>query len=569
MTSHGKETKPRPANTSKCKLQDENITLGNVVGRLNLAREKMIANTAKKAAILEALNQVGNTHNVFSSGAKKDPHGVIHEMDFMRKSLKSQLKIEGHKTGDRYSQLTSKKPDAGKLGCSVGKISSVVSGVGSKRIDRDKKYSRKEPRETTPLNTKKHTTLNRPQKNKPSVYSRYTTTSTPLISIDNSCKDNSDMTIRKNSQSKAYVSENLSSREQSDSERRSNIEFEMSNCNEEIFLSTCSDPENSGVGERKMLPEEISCDEKEVLNQFTDPQLKESLQNIIKRRKSSVRFVKSESGYEMVNVEPKIGEWLEERADKYEEEQVPESVSVAEVGDNSEIRSVKSATPRKVSVNQERVMSAATFASGVDRCQGPITSRQNRTRSRKISRQEQGIISARRISSARSCTSSVSQMTQRTLSSPILRRRKVDLQTDETRVIRPATAKGYVPNLTSRKILRKVSAMSCPEIVRKRDEAKTLAQVNMFREFLLMYSKVAAKNEDELPGRKPVRMMSQTPELVIKSAIGQFLTRAFPSDESAEWTGLNSQSKKERYEEQQRSKLLRIKICMKHLASVA
>lgn len=568
MTSHGKETKPRPANTSKCKLQDENITLGNVVGRLNLAREKMIANTAKKAAILEALNQVGNTHNVFSSGAKKDPRGVIHEMNFMRKSLQSQLKIEGHKTGDRNSQLTSKKPDAGRLGCSAGKISSVVSGVGSKRIDRDKKYCRKEPRET-PLNTKKHTTLNRPQKNKPSVYSRYTTTSTPLISIDNSCKDNSDMIIRKNSQSKAYVSENLSSREQSDSERRSNIEFEMSNCNEEIFLSTCSDPENSGVGERKMLPEEISCDEKEVLNQFTDPQLKESLQNIIKRRKSSVRFVKSESGYEMVNVEPKIGESLEERADKYEEEQVPESVSVAEVGDNSEIRSVKSATPRKVSVNQERVMSAATFASGVDRCQGPITSRQNRTRSRKISRQEQGIISARRISSARSCTSSVSQMTQRSLSSPILRRRKVDLQTDETRVIRPATAKGYVPNLTSRKILRKVSAMSCPEIVRKRDEAKTLAQVNMFREFLLMYSKVAAKNEDELPGRKPVRMMSQTPELVIKSAIGQFLTRAFPSDESAEWTGLNSQSKKERYEEQQRSKLLRIKICMKHLASVA
>lgn len=568
MTSHGKETKPRPANTSKCKLQDENITLGNVVGRLNLAREKMIANTAKKAAILEALNQVGNTHNVFSSGAKKDPRGVIYEMNFMRKSLQSQLKIEGHKTGDRNSQLTSKKPDAGRLGCSAGKMSSVVSGVGSKRIDRDKKYCREEPRET-PLNTKKHTTLNRPQKNKPSVYSRYTTTSTPLISIDNSCKDNSDMIIRKNSQSKAYVSENLSSREQSDSERRSNIEFEMSNCNEEIFLSTCSDPENSGVGERKMLPEEISCDEKEVLNQFTDPQLKESLQNIIKRRKSSVRFVKSESGYEMVNVEPKIGESLEERADKYEEEQVPESVSVAEVGDNSEIRSVKSATPRKVSVNQERVMSAATFASGVDRCQGPITSRQNRTRSRKISRQEQGIISARRISSARSCTSSVSQMTQRTLSSPILRRRKVDLQTDETRVIRPATAKGYVPNLTSRKILRKVSAMSCPEIVRKRDEAKTLAQVNMFREFLLMYSKVAAKNEDELPGRKPVRMMSQTPELVIKSAIGQFLTRAFPSDESEEWTGLNSQSKKERYEEQQRSKLLRIKICMKHLASVA
>ena len=111
--------------------------------------------------------------------------------------------------------------------------------------------------------------------------------------------------------------------------------------------------------------------------------------------------------------------------------------------------------------------------------------------------------------------------------------------------------------------------MSCPEITRKRDEAKTLAQVNMIREFLLMYTKVAAKNEDTLPGRKPVRMMSQTPELVIKSAIGQFLTCAFPSDEIEEWTGLGGKSKKERYEEQQRSKLLRIKICMKHLASVA
>ncbi|PFX30714.1 hypothetical protein AWC38_SpisGene4477 [Stylophora pistillata] len=454
------------------------FNLGNVVDRLNLAHEKMITNNTKGEAILETLYQVGNTHNVLLSGEKKDPHGVIQEINFMRKSLQSQLKIEGHKTFgcDENSQCKSKKPAAGERGCSAGKMSSFLSGIGTKRNDTDKKCYRKGAR-ATPLTSKHHTTLSRPQENKRRVCSRHKTPSTPIISIDNSCKDHFEMNIRKNSQSKVLVSENLSSRRQGDSERESNTEFEVSNCDDELCLSNCLDPENGGVGERKMLPNEISCDEKEVLNQFTDPQIRESLQNIIKRRRSSVRFVKSESGYEMVNIEPKISESLEEQADEHKQK-LAESKRVVEIGDSSETRK-------------------------------------------------------------------------------------------ETRVIRPAAPDGYVPNLTSRKILRKVSAMSCPEITRKRDEAKTLAQVNMIREFLLMYTKVAAKNEDTLPGRKPVRMMSQTPELVIKSAIGQFLTCAFPSDEIEEWTGLGGKSKKERYEEQQRSKLLRIKICMKHLASVA
>ena len=116
--------------------------------------------------------------------------------------------------------------------------------------------------------------------------------------------------------------------------------------------------------------------------------------------------------------------------------------------------------------------------------------------------------------------------------------------------------------------MRKQSAMSSPDILLQKQQAKNLAEVKMIREFLLMYSKVTTKNKLDV-SHEPVRMISQTPEFVIKSAIGQFLTRAFPSGETPEWYGLSATSKKERYEEQQRSKLLRIKICMKHLAAVA
>lgn len=52
-----------------------------------------------------------------------------------------------------------KKLDVGRFGCFVGKILSVVFGVGSKRIDRDKKYSRKELWEIL-LNIKKYIMLN-------------------------------------------------------------------------------------------------------------------------------------------------------------------------------------------------------------------------------------------------------------------------------------------------------------------------------------------------------------------------------------------------------------------------
>lgn len=563
MIPQARVSKPMDGLTSrKCRHREENVTLRNVVSQINLSSEKMVANTAKKAAILGTLHQA-SIRDFASSGETRVPHEAIFEMKSMRKSLQNQLKNDGHKAlcpEGKLRQFSTRKPPVGERGSSAissGRISNASShtGVVIKRNENEKKNYRKES-QGRPSTTRQQMT-NRQDDFTRNVYSRHMTTPTPRITVENNAKDDTEIDFKINSQSVKTETETL--KKESDTENKSDD-------SDEVFFSA-SDARNSALS----LPQEdILLEEKEVLNKFTDPQLKESLQNIIKRRRSSVRFVKSESGYDMINLENTISEHLEENADQYKKEQqqqLAESENAVEEVHNSENRSVQSASSRRVSANRERLTSAGTITS--EKSHVAANPRQPRTHSRKTGRQEQRIPTARRTSSARSCVSTASNHTQRSLSSPILRRRRPEFQTEETRVIRPATAKGYVPNLTNRKVSRKHSALSCPDILQRRDQAKNLAQVNMIREFLLMYAKVATKKDEALPKSGPVRMMSQTPELVIKSAIGQFLTRAFPSGEGEEWSGLSARSKKERYEEQQRSKLLRIKVCMKHLASVA
>lgn len=576
MIPQGRVSKLMDASTTRRYKQreEENVTLGSVVNRLNLASEKMVANKAKKVAILERLHQASTMHEFATSGEARDPQEVIFEIKSMRKSLQTQLKNDGHKTPcpeGRLKQLSTRKQTRDERGCSaksLGRVSnsSVHTEVFTKRNEKEKKYCRKESR-GTPSGTKKQMP-SCPNDFTRNVYSRHLAAPTPRITVENIVEDYAEMDLGKNSTSipcttlKNEIPIRETNTDKSD--------LENSNCgSDEVFFST-SEAENGVLDPKtKPPPEYTSFKEKEVLNTLTDPQLKESLQNIMKRRIGSVRFVRCECGYDIANLDKTISEQQSATADQYrqeQQEQLTESESAVEDSQNSDERSVTSATSRRVSVNRELSTSMGTATS--ERSQVPTSSPQPRVRTRKLARQEQRVPTARRISSARSCVSTTSIQTQRSVSSPILRRRKPEIQTGETRVIRPATAKGYVPNLTNRKVSRKQSALSCPDISQHQDQAKNLAQVNMIREFLLMYAKVTTKKEETLPERVPVRMMSQTPEFVIKSAIGQFLTRAFPSGEREEWTGLSSQSKKERYEEQQRSKLLRIKICMKHLASV-
>ena len=543
-------------NSRKYKQHDEPVTLGNVVNRLNSPSEKMSASNVKKAAILESLYQASR-HDIVCGEARDS----LFDMRSMRKSLQTQLKNDGHKTlyndGRVQRQLLARK-HSGTERCfsAVSSIklsnASLYSGVVVKRNEEEKKYYTKEA--STTMKGDKHNQTESAQ----SFYSRH------MSNVNGDIREDSEIYSKEHfvdlgENKQSCISLEIPSPTTQCEKRKLDLEHHDCSEDDNVFLGVNS-WENSDA---KSTGEHISSKEKEVLNSLTDPQLKESLQNIIKRR-SSVRFVKSDSEYDMVNRDETMNKEVEHTC--HEQQQEADIKSVAEEAANSDTnRSIKPATIRQASANQ--LQRLPSEAASILMC---VHSAASSPRSRKIHLgcQEQKMSPARRVSSARSCLSSASQ---RSLSSPILQRRKSELQTGETRVIRPATAKGYVPNLTNRKVTRKQSAMSsvsCPGISLQKDQAKNLAEVKRIPEFLLMYAKVTTKPKTE-DTQKPVRMMSQTPELVIKSAIGQFLTRAFPSGESQEWNGLSATSKKERYEDQQRSKLLRIKICMKHLAAVA
>lgn len=581
MIPQGRINKLMDASTTSRKYKQregENVTLGSVVSRLNLASEKIVANNVKKVANMERLHQASTVHESSTSGEVRDPHVVIFEMKSMRKSLQSLLKNDSRKTPcaeGKLKQLSTRKQTRDERGSSAKSLarvsnSSAHTEVFTRRIEKEKKCCRKESRAAS-SNSKKQmpSCLNEFTRN---VYSRHMATPTLRITVENDVEDSAEMDLGKNSTSITCTTVKNETPIIPEIDINDKSDLENPNCgNEEASFITDKAEHRELDLEKIPPPEEMSLKDKEVLNKFTDPQLKESLQNIIKTRRTSVRFVRSEAGYDIANLEKTICEQQDATADQYRHEQLERlsgNDSASEGSQHSGVRSVKSANFLRVSVNREHSTSAGAGTATSKRSHIMTSSTQPRARTRKFACQEQ-VPTERGIMSARSRVSTTSFQTQRNVSSPILRRRKPIIQTLETRVIRPATSKKYVPNLTYKKVPCKQSALSCQEISQHRDQAKNLAQVNMIREFLLMYAKVTTKKDEALPVRMPVRMMSQTPEFVIKSAIGQFLTRAFPSGEREEWTGLGNQWTKEQYEEQQRSKLLRIKICMKHLASVA
>ena len=533
----------------KFKQHEECFTLGNVVNRLHSNSEKMVASNVKKAAILESLRQASR-HDIIACGEAKDP---LFKKKLILKTLHEQIKNEGRVTFHEeraHRQLSARKHRGANERTSSGRStnSSLSNSLTVNRNGTENIYRKK-----ATLNTieGKERVKNQTEILQ-SFYSRH------MSNVESNLKENLEIDVEKYSATshhlKGCLPPEIHTPVTISEDQQYHLENDDYNESQDVFLSI-SGKGNSINSDTYSKEENISSKEKEVLNSLTDPQLKQSLQNIIQRRRSSVRFFNSDSGYEMNNVDT-IHSLVEQTPEEKHQEIETQR---EEPASSDTTRSVKSATSRRVSANRERLPSAATSQSGSERVEA------FKPRLRKIARQEQNMSPVRRVSSARSCFSAVSQ---RSLSSPILQRRKPTLQTGETRIIRPATAKGYVPNLTDRKTARKQSAMSCPGISLKKQKAKDLAEVKMIREFLLMYAKVTTKPRTD-EAQKPVRMISETPELVIKSAIGQFLTRAFPTGERQEWTGLSTRSIKERYEEQQRSKLLRIKICMKHLAAIA
>ena len=522
----------------KYKQHEECFTLGNVVDQLHSNSEKMVASNVKKAAILESLRQASR-YDIIACGKAKDS---LFKKKLIIKRPCEQIKNDGRVTINEeraQRQLSARKHRGANERGSSGRStnSSLSNSLTVKRNTTEKKYSTKAASNTMKGKERVQNQTEIVQ----SFYSRH------MSNMESNLKEDLEIEVEKYSGTNNHLKDCLPSAIHTTVTKVESDDYDES---QDVFLSY-SGKGNSINSDTYSKGENISSKEKEVLNSLSDPQLKQALQNVTKRRRSSVQFLNSDSGYEMNNVDTTIHRLVEQHQGIETQRKEPTSSETT--------RSVKSATSRRVSANRKRLPSAATSQLGSERVEA------FKPRLRKTARQEQNMSLVSRVSSTRSYFSAVSQ---RSLSSPILQRKKPTLQTGETRVIRPATAKGYVPNLTASKTARKQSAMSCPGISLKKQLAKDLAEVNMIREFLLMYAKVTTKPKSD-EAQKPFRMISETPELVIKSAIGQFLTRAFPSGERQEWTGLSNRSKRERYEEQQCSKLLRIKICMKHLAAVA
>ena len=536
-------------NSRKYKQHSDIVTLGKVVNRLNSISEKTATSNLKKEAILESLHQTSRREFIAREEARDSPF----DLKSMRKSLQTQLKFDGHKKSccEGRRELSTRKrsgPVRALSAVSLGRLSSAYSrsGLVAKRTDTERNYKSEEASTPTEVNK---------IYNAQSIYSRH------MNNVESNVRETTELDFSEQSRKNSFrtdITVNIEPPATESDERKSNSESSKETL-QKVFHG--NKRVNSAKGEIKSPQKNISSKEKEVLNTLTDPQLKESLQNIIKRRRSSVRFVKCDSGYEVVNLEKAISEQVEDDDRK----NLAGSESTPEDAANSDTNgSKKSAPSRRYSVSRELLPSATTSTSGSFPT-GEASSQTRALCSRKMERYEMNSSPMCRVSSARSCQSAASI---RSFSSPILRKRKPELETSETRVIRPTTARGYVPKLTNRKVCQKQSVLSFPEMLTRKEQAENLADVKMIREFLLAYAKVTTKNKLDTK-RQPVRMMSQTPELVIKSAIGQFLTRAFPSGETQEWNGLSTKSKKERFEEQQRSKLLRIKICMEHLAAVA
>lgn len=115
MIPQGRINKLMDASTTSRKYKQregENVTLGSVVSRLNLASEKIVANNVKKVANMERLHQASTVHESSTSGEVRDPQVVIFEMKSMRKSLQSLLKNDSRKTPcaeGKLKQLSTRK----------------------------------------------------------------------------------------------------------------------------------------------------------------------------------------------------------------------------------------------------------------------------------------------------------------------------------------------------------------------------------------------------------------------------------------------------------------------------
>lgn len=529
MTSHGQRTKETEAFSSR---QDHHLLkcdvdgLRNVVQRLSLTGDKIANEGLKKVVIADILHPTSQ-HNIVPSEEEKD---LLVAAKPMKKSLRMVVK-----NGERKATCTPGRKklesrwkvngaERAQSAVTMTCLSSVScrSGSAKKRTEQTKKASANESTKHRLQGAKFHKESVR------NVYSRHA----------NDAQNNTrGMPELDSSENGDCTSSNYSAGLDFESTSSSFGRMRLKRCYQgsKHVISTDLPGENCSTSGTQTPQEDISNDRK-VLNSLIDKQLKESLKKIIKRRKSSVRFVRCESGCDVISIGRTISEQQEIDPENYNEpNKFAENSGTENIPSN---RGIPSVTTRRIPEIPQFSSSARTQLSGkFGLSEDDFWQTQWRIRSS---------ASHRRLSNWK----------------------KHNLNTGEERVIRPALAKGYVPNLANKKDSSKRLTISSPTFAVKKQRGRCLTEENIIREFLLTYAKVSTESKHD-QADSPVGMISQAPELVIKSAIGQFLTSTFPSGKILSGHEPKVEPKMECLEEQQRCKLLRIKLCMKHLAALA
>lgn len=561
---------------SSRKISDENVTLGKVFNGMNAASGKRVA---RKASIQETIH-LASRHEVISGTEHKPPDVLLLEIKSMRKSLRAELKNKTVKKKVARSSSRLSVGDSRSISVSGTSLYAGTSATPSRvssAFSRD--FTEIFVNGNAPVEKKSEVFSKEASKKKseyaPSVYSRHMRSSSPLLVsgiVDN--PDNKGH-AKKELHSSAATSGLKARKKSQQTEKNANSQFSkeiISDCSAEVAESAPSDISSTNIEDSG---EDYSPKEKEFLVRMKDPQLKESLQNIIRRRRNSVRFVPSRTDYCRASEnEDEVGKNqalapFDEDQPNFDTDSVFEGTDIESQRPTSALSTARSTSlshTHEVLSNADTVASESFRAEDEASVRRASTARQLKRRSDSLSCISGG---TRQLSSARSSSSILS----RGVSSQGLRvKRKTDVLIEETRIIRPGTAKGSASHVLRQRHKRQGTVpsfvLTTPELSPLTlEERATIRETQMFREFLLMYAKVKI-NPKRYEEAERVRMMSETPEFVIKSAIGQFLTRAFPS---AGPTFLNAsgRSKEDRKEDLQRMRLLRIKTCMEHLAAVA
>lgn len=292
-------------------------------------------------------------------------------------------------------------------------------------------------------------------------------------------------------------------------------------------------------------------DESEFISGISDPSLKDSLQKIIQRRKSVVCLFKSSSGGLKVLNENETFSAIEE-----ENSSVGSAFESETIKSESNVfgASLKSEYDVPLKEKEYNVMDNYLF-SGIPTSQSAQYPR------------KKGILKNRQQHSAHSRRASQSARTPNSARENFNRSK---YETEETKMIMPLSSNTWRPSLVPKQPKKRTNtAHSCPETKKEKKKILDKNKDDVIRDFIIMYAKVKNRTPIDIDeaenGEREVSMISQTPEFVVKSAIGQFLTSSFPSDRYT--TSVNS--KEEKYEAKQRTRLLKIKNCMKQLAELA